>query len=391
MMRFVIVCSLMLSMSAVVWAEGLQGEQIFPLQGKHVHGSSIVECPNGDLLACWYHGSGERRANDVVVQGVRLKKGQQKWSDVFLMADTPDFPDCNPVMFVDRQQQLWMFWVAVRANRWEHSLLKYRIAKDYQGDGAPKWSWQDVILMKPKDDFAEHVRKGLQELHPDSGLWSEYAPPYAQLVVEAAKDPIKQQDGWMTRIHPIQLSTGRILLPLYSDGFEISMVGISDDDGQTWKASQPIVGLGASQPTLVAKRDGTIVSYHRDNGAAPKRVASAVSKDQGESWSIARDTDIPNPGSSLEVIPLKDGRWAMIYNDTENGRHSLAVAISADEGTTWKWKRHIEQGQSGKAGFGYPSMIQAKDGRLHATYSYSSGGQSIKHVAFDTKWVEQGD
>ena len=76
----------------------IQYNHIFPLQGKHVHSSSIVECPNGDLLACWFHGSGERTADDVVVQGARLKKGRKKWSPVFLMADTPRFPDCNPVL-----------------------------------------------------------------------------------------------------------------------------------------------------------------------------------------------------------------------------------------------------------------------------------------------------
>ncbi|MHC4074033.1 MAG: exo-alpha-sialidase, partial [Planctomycetota bacterium] len=43
----------------------IQDNPIFPLQGKHVHSSSIVECPNGDLLACWFHGSGERTADDV--------------------------------------------------------------------------------------------------------------------------------------------------------------------------------------------------------------------------------------------------------------------------------------------------------------------------------------
>ena len=60
-----------------------ESENIFPLQNKHVHGSSIVECPNGDFLACWFHGSGERTADDVVIQGARLKKGTKKWSSVF--------------------------------------------------------------------------------------------------------------------------------------------------------------------------------------------------------------------------------------------------------------------------------------------------------------------
>ena len=62
---------------------------IFPIQNKHVHGSSIIELPNGDLLSCWFHGSGERKANDVQIKGSRLKKGSNKWGDVFDMADTP--------------------------------------------------------------------------------------------------------------------------------------------------------------------------------------------------------------------------------------------------------------------------------------------------------------
>ena len=49
----------------------LESELIFPLEHWHNHGSCIVECPNGDLLVCWYHGSGERTADDVLVLGAR--------------------------------------------------------------------------------------------------------------------------------------------------------------------------------------------------------------------------------------------------------------------------------------------------------------------------------
>lgn len=89
---------------------------IFPPQEKHVHSSSIVECPNGDLLVAWFHGSGERTANDVVIQGARKKAGAAAWSPVFLMADTQDLPDCNPVLFIDAKERLWLFWVPVVAN-----------------------------------------------------------------------------------------------------------------------------------------------------------------------------------------------------------------------------------------------------------------------------------
>ena len=48
-----------------------ESELIFPLEHWHNHGSCIVECPNGDLLVCWFHGSGERQADDVKIEGAR--------------------------------------------------------------------------------------------------------------------------------------------------------------------------------------------------------------------------------------------------------------------------------------------------------------------------------
>ena len=176
-----------------------QDHPIFPLQGKHVHSSSIVECPNGDLLACWYYGSGERKANDVVIQGARLRKGETEWSPVFLMADTPDFPDCNPVLFINQKGRLYLFWIVVRANGWEHSILKYRMSTNFQQSGAPKWDWQDIILLKPGDTFAETIEAGFKELITEEPMWAEYAPPYSTMIIEAAKDKAKRQAGWMTR------------------------------------------------------------------------------------------------------------------------------------------------------------------------------------------------
>jgi len=373
-------------------AEAFKGEDIFPPQGKHVHGSSIIECPNGDLLACWFQGSGERSADDVVINGARLKKGATAWTPVFLMADTPGFPDCNPVLFVDRRERLWLFWVPVLAHRWECCQLKYKRSEDYAGEGVPKWSWQDVIILDPGEDFPKAIERGFDALHVEEGMWGEYAPPYRRMVAEAARDPYKRQTGWMTRIHPLVLPSGRILLPLYSDGFNLSLVAISDDDGQNWRASGAIVGLGPTQPTLVRKHDGTILAYLRDEGGEPGRVQLSISHDDGQTWSAAIDTDIPNPGSSLEVIRLNDGAWLMIHNDTENGRHRIAASLSDDEGATWKWKRTIESAERGKGSFAYPSAIQSRDGNIHVTYSWNINEQkTIRHCSMSEEWVKKGE
>ncbi|HJM95098.1 MAG TPA: sialidase family protein, partial [Candidatus Marinimicrobia bacterium] len=339
---------------------------IFPYQNKHVHASSVVEAPNGDLIACWFYGSGERTSNDVLVQGSRLKKGSKKWEPVFIMADTPGLPDCNPVLFINPNDELMLFWIAVRANGWENSILRYKISSDYDKTGAPKWKWQDIIILKPGESFYGSIKKAFEDNYSDPG-WAEYALPYEKLITAAAADKEKRQKGWMTRIHPTVLSSGRILLPLYSDGFNVALAAISDDEGKSWRSSNPIVGFGPIQPTFAERKDGSIMAYLRDSGGAPQRVLMSESSDQGETWSFAIDTDIPNPGSSLEVTVLKNGHWVMAYNDTEDNRNNWAVSLSNNEGKTWTWKRHIGQSEDKSESFSYPSLIQTKDGKLHLT------------------------
>src|SRR5829696_175496 len=82
------------TMGAALAAETpfLTGELIFPLEHWHNHGSCLVEAPNGDLIVCWFHGSGERTADDVKIEGARKRKGSKNWSPRFTMADTPDYP-----------------------------------------------------------------------------------------------------------------------------------------------------------------------------------------------------------------------------------------------------------------------------------------------------------
>jgi predicted neuraminidase len=389
-MKIPVMIILICMMAAVpVMAQAVfEAQLIFPLQEKHVHASSIVESGNGDLLACWFYGSGERRANDVMIQGARLKKGEKVWSAVYKMADTPNLPDCNPVLFIDRQQRLWMFWVVVQAERWERSLLKYYRSLNYQREGPPVWEWQDFILFQPGERFAGAIEQAAKQLSAGEPMWSEYAPPYGRMLAEAARDPVKRQAGWMTRIHPLVLPSGRILLPLYSDGFNVSMAAISDDEGENWRASQPIIGLGPIQPAFVRKKDGSIMAYMRDSGSLPQRIMRSVSTDDGESWTFAADLDIPNPGSSLEVIGLEDGRWVLICNDTEAGRHRLSAYLSDDEGESWAWRRVIEERENGQGAFAYPSLIESHDGMLHLTFSYAvNRRQAIKYVKFNPEWI----
>ena len=53
-----------------------------------------------------------------------------------------------------------------------------------------------------------------------------------------AADLLYQRLGWMPRVHPLVLPSGRWILPLYSDTFNCSIMAISDDRGETWTASR---------------------------------------------------------------------------------------------------------------------------------------------------------
>lgn len=409
-----------------------RSEAIFPAQNDHTHGSTLVQLPNGDLLAGWFQGSGERQADDVQIMGARKKSGSDVWSAPFLLADVDGFPDINPVLFLDGKDRLWLMWYTVLANQWETSLLKYRISENYADmAGAPEWVWQADLHVKPggkteygiqsDDPFVASVKRQLEGLDP-AEVASIDADRFAQWKKETLANaggqnliregrvrradgtyeerpmgyPYFRRVGWQTRNKPFITSSGRMIVPLYSDGFSFSLMAYTDDSGDTWKFSEPLVGLGNIQPAIAVTGSGDLVAYMRDNGPPPKRLHVSRSTDNGVHWSPVRDTELPNPGSAADIVTLENGHWVLVYNDTERERNSLAVSLSEDEGRTWPWTRHIELDESeNPASAHYPAIIQGQDGNLHMTYSYFLPGsnttperKTIKYATFNETWIK---
>lgn len=366
-----------------------QAELIFPPDEQHNHAPGIVECPNKDLLVSWYRGSGERSADDVAVYGARKRHGSDTWSEPFLMADVPGFPDCNTAMMIDSRQRLWLFWPTIIANSWETCLTRARVSSDYQGDGAPKWEWQETLFLKPQN-FEARMTQVLDQLVAERGdKAGEREKLFVAFVRKTLKEKASNRLGWQPRCKPTVLPSGRILLPLYTDTYSVSLMAISDDLGQTWFASEPLVGYGNIQPAVLRREDGTLVAYMRENGLYEK-IRVCESKDDGVTWGPVELLELPNPGSGLDAVRLANGHFLLIYNDTVEGRNSLAVSISDDEGQVWRWTRHLEKHEQGS--YHYPAIIQGSDGRLQAVYSYFAGeGKSMKHAAFNEAWVQQGD
>ncbi|HJQ79761.1 MAG TPA: exo-alpha-sialidase, partial [Lacipirellulaceae bacterium] len=278
-------------------------ELVFALRQEHNHAPGIVECPNGDLLVSWYRGSGERSSDDVAVYGARKKHGESEWSETFLMADMPGFPDCNTCMMIDRQDRLWLFWPTIIANTWESCLTNYRMSRDYSGDGAPKWERNGLVLLKPDDFSAEGDAQLASLVEKYKGFVSDRLRDEIEQGRQKMRDKLYQRLGWQPRCKPTVLPSGRILLPLYTDTFSISIMAVSDDDGETWYASKPLLGFGAIQPAVLRRDSGELVAYMRENGVT-ERIRMATSKDDGITWGPVTTADLPNPGSGLDGVRL---------------------------------------------------------------------------------------
>ena len=364
-------------------------EMIFPFNAQHNHAPGIAELSDGQLIVSWYRGTGERTADDVAVYGARLKAGQFVWSDPFLMHDTPGFPDCNTAMITNAQGHLMLFWPVIIANSWESCLTHMKVSEHPGADGCPVWDKHETLLLKP-EDFSAEAMKALDEMLATLPITlTEKQQNVIAMAKSRLTDKLYQRMGWQPRCKPTVLPSGRILLPLYTDTYSVSIMAISDDEGVTWFASKPLLGFGAIQPAVLRRDDGTLVAYMRENGYTG-HVRVCESADEGMTWGPVGVSELVNPGSGLDGVRLKNGHWVLVHNDTAEGRNRLAVSLSKDEGRTWAASRHLEDQPNGS--YHYPCVMQSSDGMIHSVYSYfCKDGKSMKHASFNEEWILHGD
>src|SRR5204862_85842 len=125
----------------------------------HVHASSIIEGPNGDLRAVWYESGKplpppyfskqQDKSDDVRIGGARKAKGAKAWDKPFVMADTFGVSDNNPCMAVDKQNRLWLIYptlLGVPEWSWGSGLVRYRISSNFAKPGAPVWDKQEILV-----------------------------------------------------------------------------------------------------------------------------------------------------------------------------------------------------------------------------------------------------
>ena len=143
----------------------------------------------------------------------------------------------------------------------------------------------------------------------------------------------------------------------------------SDDDGRTWKASAQVTvpphrkggfhqgtrwNHGAVEPTVVELNDGRLWMLMR---TSQDRHYQAFSEDGGETWSEATPSPFYGTITMPTLYRMSDGRllffWCNttplpertgtdgVWEDVFTNRDALHVAISTDDGRTWKGFREL--------------------------------------------------
>jgi predicted neuraminidase len=299
---------------------------------RSAHASTVVETAEG-LVAAWFGGTDEGRP-DVGIWVSR--RGADGWSEPVEVAngaqkDGTRLPCWNPVLFQPARGPLVLF---------------------YKVGPSPRAWW------------------GLARTSADGGrTWS---------------DAVRLPDGILgpIRAKPVALPDGTLLAGSSTehDGWVVHMERWTPPDlasAAAWTRSEGLndpARLEAIQPTILAHSPSRLQALCRSRQGV---VTELWSEDAGATWGPMTATGLPNPSAGIDAVRLADGRFLLVHNPDAKGRGRLHLSVSTD-GRAWRRAAVLEDGEGE---YSYPAVIQARDGRVHATYTWRR--ERIRHAVVD--------
>jgi len=333
------------------------------VQGK-VHSGGIAYCPNGDLLAISFSsspGKSESAPNTCMV-ATRLRRGAEEWDLPELFYKISGLNDQSGLVWNDHGT-IWFF-----GGGRDLGDVPFRFTTSK--DSGATWS----------------------ELKP-AVVTGKTGPFVAQPITSAFRGP-----------------DGTIYVATDSRGAR-SLLWASKDEGKTW---QDTGGRTAGRhTTFVLLKDGRILGMGGKDSSVERYMPKCYSSDFGKTWTAPEKTPFAALGSNQrpKILRLADGRL-FFAGDFQNIRmltvpppddikeHGSYVALSDDEGRTWKIKRLAlatpHNGWTGKppAGngkpqhgygtLGYCDATQTPDGLIHLM---TSKGSPSMHFAMNEAWI----
>ena len=326
-------------------------ESLGPGEGiASVHVASLAEYAPGRLAAAWYGGSREGARDVAVLVSTRDGGKASLWSrPVVVVNQASAQRDLNrfvkkvgnPLLFSDGGGRLQLLFVSIAVGGWSGSSLNLTES----ADGGVTWTPARRLVLSPFFNVSELVKN----------------PPA----------PV-QGGGWAVPVY--QETVGKFPEFLWLD-VPNAMASAT--------RSRPFGGRIAFQPALLPLDAQRALLLCRTAGYQTELFGSRTD-DGGVHWSAPAPVGLPNPGSGIAAIRLFGGRLLVAFNDSESARDVLRLAISDDEGRTWRRGATVIE-QPGEE-FSYPFLLQTGDGMIHLAYTWKR--RAIRHVEFTPAWLD---
>lgn len=319
------------------------------------HSVTAVELPDGTLRAFWFGGTREGAPDAAIYTAVYAPRAAS-WSDEAVVASPATVQRDvhrwvrklgNPTAVRGRDGRLHLFFVSVAAGGWAGSSIN-RVSSD---DNGAHWGPARRLITSPFLNLSTLV-KGSALLYEDGAI---ALPVYHEFIAKFGE-----------------------LLRLDADGNVLGKVRMSS-------------GRYSLQPVVVPLTANDAVAFMRYAGKPPNRVLMTRSSNGGLSWVEPVKTLLPNPNSAVDAMRLPDGSLLMALNNDASERRHLSLALSRDDGRTWRivheFVRPSGKREGGVAEFSYPRLLLTRTGDIHLLFTVDK--TEIRHIHFNRAWLDQ--
>jgi predicted neuraminidase len=319
-----------------------------------VHAASLIALKDGGVRAFWFAGSREG-APDVVINTSVFDPQASRWGAPTVVMDRVSAEKGlsryiaklgNPVPARMADGRMQLFFVTVSIGGWAGSSISSVISDD---EGLT-WDRPQRLISSPLINLSTLV-----------------------------KSPA------------IAFTDGRLGLPGYHEWIGRFGEFLRIEASQVIDKRRMSSGRGAIQPVVFADGPQEASAFFRQTrpGSQPKQIPVSETRDAGQSWSIAKDLEIPNPNSAVAALTLANGTRLMVLNNIEVGRYRLVMVMREPSSTQWQVIQVIENDETLANDlhreFSYPYLISANGEDAHLVYTWDR--KKIKHVYFPANWL----
>jgi len=300
--------------------------------------------PGGRMVVVFMTGGNKEPEVDNHLRCCWSDDGGRTWSKPREILRFPNRGCCMSQMIVRDDGELTVF-----ANPHDGRFERWDVCTISSRDGGESWSEPRTFEPMPRRAFIRNII---------FTSWNEWLMPVQSYANAGRWEESHLDDDSMQRPE--------------------NGVLISQDKGKTWECSAMVRGAnGWAENNIVELSDGRLVMLIRSDGAGV--LLRSESTDRGRNWSAPARTTIPNPGSKFRLFKLRDGRIILIHNpnglthhiNNQPGaqvtRNPLSMWISNDDLQSWGDKRDLTD---------FPGMLAYPDGMVDAEEQYV-------HLVFD--------